>query len=83
MRRNKAYRVTPLLVRVIRRTGRNLHLRPISNATSCHFQALVAEHFNDASAKGPLLRGRPSARLDGDKGGVDIRGSGQAFRCGL
>ena len=79
--RNKAHRVTPLLVCVICRAGRNLHLRPISTAALWNFQALVAEHFNYASAKGPLLRGRSGAWLDGDSGSVDVGSSGQAFRC--
>jgi hypothetical protein len=58
-----------------------LQLRPINVPAIRHIQALVAEHFNDPSAEGPLLRSRPSAWLDGDEGGVGIGGGGQAFSC--
>jgi len=80
-RKNKTHSVTPLLVCVICRTGPNLQLRPVNEPALRHIQALVAEDFDDPSAKGPLLRSRPSAWLDGDDGGVGIGGSGQAFRC--
>ena len=75
------YSIASLLVRVIRRTRPNLQLRPINKPALWHTQPFSAEHFNDASAKGPLLRSRLSAWVDGDDDGVGIGGSGQAFRC--
>ena len=81
MRRNKTHSVAPLLVRVVCRTRPNLQLRPVNKPALRDIQALVAEHFDNPSAKGPLLRSRPGAWLNGNDGGVGIGGGGQAFRC--
>jgi len=75
------YLVAPLLVRVIRRAGPNLQLRPINKPSLWYVQAFGAEHFNDASAESPFLRSRAGARLDGNYGRIVIGGSGQAFCC--
>jgi hypothetical protein len=71
--------VVPLLVRVLTRATRYLHLDAVGIYTIGDLQALVAKNLDHASGECPLLGRTTIAWLDGDPRAVAVRGGVRHF----